>query len=148
MWFIEILCCYAFIVSIPLFVWLNNNECGLNMSRREDEFAKRLGRLLANKRQAKALTQEQLAERLGVEQETISRFERGATLPPLARLLEIADVLGVALDELVRSTSNRLQDQVADITVMLETLDSENREWVRAWVSEMCQKLAPKPKSR
>jgi len=57
-------------------------------------------------------------------------------------------VLGVALDELVRSTSNRLQDQVADITVMLETLDSENREWVRAWVSEMCQKLAPKPKSR
>jgi len=144
MWFIEILCCYAFIVRIPLFVWLNNNECGLDMSRREDEFAKRLGRLLASKRLAKGLTQEQMAERLGVEQETISRFERGATLPPLARLLEIADILGVALDELVRSTSHRLPDQVADITVMLESLNEENREWVRAWMTEMCQKLATK----
>jgi transcriptional regulator with XRE-family HTH domain len=129
-------------------VWLNNNECGLNMSRREDKFAKRLGRLLATKRLAKQLTQEQLAERLGVEQETISRFERGATLPPLARLLEIADVLDVALDELVRSTSHRLPDQAADITVMLESLDEENREWIRTWVSEMCRKLTAKRKSK
>ncbi|MEX3629447.1 MAG: helix-turn-helix transcriptional regulator, partial [Burkholderia sp.] len=93
----------------------------------------------------KGLTQEQVAEAIKVEQETISRFERGATLPPLGRLLDIANLLDVPLETLVRSGSPRMIDQATDIAALLETLSEETREWVQTWLTQLCRKLAPNP---
>jgi ribosome-binding protein aMBF1 (putative translation factor) len=59
------------------------------MAKRTAGIANRLGKAIASERTARELTQEQLAEMLGVEQETISRFERGTTLPPLPRLIQL-----------------------------------------------------------
>jgi DNA-binding XRE family transcriptional regulator len=50
------------------------------------QLARQLGENIAERRRALDWTQDQLAERLGVEAETISRFERGATLPSLPKL--------------------------------------------------------------
>ena len=44
--------------------------------------AQRLGTQISTLRKTKEWTQADLAERIGVEPETISRFERGATTPP------------------------------------------------------------------
>ncbi|WP_239990151.1 helix-turn-helix domain-containing protein [Corticimicrobacter populi] len=107
-------------------------------------FANKLGLTLANHRRAKGLTQEQLAEHLSVEQETISRFERGATLPPLPRLLRLADLLNVPLVDLLGTCSPRQSDQIADIARSLQSLDEENREWVRQLVVELCNRLSGK----
>ncbi|AHV93320.1 helix-turn-helix domain-containing protein [Bordetella holmesii] len=107
-----------------------------------EEFGKRLGRALADHRRIRGLTQEQVAERLGVEQETISRFERGATLPPLNRLLDLTDVLGVPLDAVLAGGPARHSDQVSDIAARLALLAEDDREWVRRWVVELCQRLA------
>lgn len=52
------------------------------MGNENRQFKQQVGKAIASCRQAKGMTQEQVAERLGVEQETISRFERGAVLPP------------------------------------------------------------------
>lgn len=111
-------------------------------ARQEGLFAKRLGRSLAQQRAAADLTQEQVAERIGVEQETISRFERGATIPPLIRLVDLADLYSVPLDALVRAGSTRSLDQANDIAAWLEELSDEDREWVRNWVVDVCQKLS------
>lgn len=111
-------------------------------ARQEGLFAKRLGRALAKQRSAVSLTQEQVAERIGVEQETISRFERGATIPPLLRLIDLADLYNVPLDMLVRAGSARVLDQANDITVSLKKLPEEDREWVHNWAVEMCDRLA------
>lgn len=63
---------------------------------------KRLGRRVADLRRLAEMTQEQLAERVGVSPETISRLERGAAVPSLARIEEIAGALGVELPDLFR----------------------------------------------
>lgn len=107
-----------------------------------EEFSKRLGRSIADHRRLRGLTQEQVAERLGVEQETISRFERGATLPPLNRLLDLTEVLGVSLDAVLAGGPARQTDQASDIAARLSQLCEEDREWVRRWVVDLCQRLA------
>lgn len=106
--------------------------------------AKKLGKKIARERVARELTQEQLAEMLGVEQETISRFERGLTLPPLPRLIQLADVFDVPLDALLRGTTNRSADEAADIADMLTKLGESDRELIRRWVTEMCERLSRK----
>jgi DNA-binding XRE family transcriptional regulator len=55
--------------------------------RDKPDLGKFLGQQIAAHRTALNLTQNQLAERLGVEPETVSRFERGSSLPSLKRLL-------------------------------------------------------------
>ena len=111
-------------------------------AHQEGKFAKRIGQALAKQRIKRKLTQEQLAEMLGVEQETISRFERGATLPPLLRLIDLAEIFDVPLDVLVRAGSSRAIDQSTDMVVALSTLSEDDRLWVCNWVDEMCAKLA------
>lgn len=108
----------------------------------EGKFAQRLGKELARQRLAKSLTQEQVAARLGVEQETISRFERGATLPTLLRLIDLAEIFDVPIDALVRSGSARSLDQAVDLAASLNTLGEDDRVWMYGWITEMCAKLA------
>ncbi len=61
---------------------------------------KRLGQKVAESRLAAGLTQAELAERVGVATETISRLERGAAVPSVARLEDIATALDLDLSEL------------------------------------------------
>ena len=63
---------------------------------------RRLGRRVAELRKLAGLTQAQLAERLDVATETISRLERGAAVPSLARLEGMAGEFGVEMWELFR----------------------------------------------
>lgn len=53
-------------------------------------------------REAKGMTQEQFAKLVGVTQGAVAQWENGLTHPSFDKLMRIADVLGVPLDELVR----------------------------------------------
>ncbi|MES2832468.1 MAG: helix-turn-helix transcriptional regulator [Pseudomonadota bacterium] len=146
---------YFFCMVLPHFLMLPENSGRTTIhvvtrhgmwkmvtARQENMFAKRIGKALAKERLARNLTQEQVAEFISVEQETISRFERGATLPPLLRLIDLADLFNVPLDTLVRAGSARPLDQAIDIAAALTKLNEEDRGWVREWLVEMCQKLS------
>lgn len=52
-------------------------------------------------RKARGMMQEQLAEALGVSVGAVSKWERGAAVPDLAYILELADLFGVSLDALL-----------------------------------------------
>ena len=56
-------------------------------------------------REAKGLTQEQVAQQLGVTQGTIAHWESGARTPTLSNMVKIADFLGVSLDEAMGRTA-------------------------------------------
>ena len=58
---------------------------------------------LADLRKRKGFTQATLAERLGVEQPTIQRWERGRREPSLSQLVELAKVLEVEPSSLIDS---------------------------------------------
>ena len=61
----------------------------------------KIGSFLRELRKEKPMTQEQLAEALGVSGRTVSRWETGRSLPDLEVLMILADYHGVALRELL-----------------------------------------------
>ena len=68
-------------------------------SRRESAHA--LGQRLCEKRQARGLTQGQLAVRLGVTRQAISKWEHGQSQPDLDNLQQLAEVYSCSVDELL-----------------------------------------------
>ncbi len=55
---------------------------------------------LVQMRKLKGMTQEDLAEKIGVSRQALAKWEAGETLPDLEKSKLLADVLGVSLDEL------------------------------------------------
>jgi transcriptional regulator with XRE-family HTH domain len=114
----------------------------------EEIFAKRIGQALARARNAAAMTQEQASESLAVNTETISRFERGHTLPPLGRLFELATLYGVQPETLIAGGEARSIDPASDVAKLINGLSSDDREFVRDWVAAMCARLTPAKKRK
>lgn len=61
----------------------------------------KIGSFLKELRNGKKLTQEQLAEKLGVSRRTVSRWETGSNMPDLDILIEMADYYEVDLLSLI-----------------------------------------------
>ena len=74
-----------------------------------DNFSKNLRKL----RLEKKLTQEQVAEQLGVSAQSVSRWETGATFPDVMMLPEISKLYGVLVDDLFKE-SLRGYDNLAE----------------------------------
>lgn len=62
-----------------------------------------LGRRIGDLRRAAKLSQDQLADRIGVERRTIQRYENAVTDPQYGELLLLADALRVPVTELIRT---------------------------------------------
>ena len=60
-----------------------------------------LGEMIRQRREAAGLSQQELAERLFVSRQTVSRWESGSRTPDLMTAKSIARLLGMTLDELV-----------------------------------------------
>lgn len=59
-------------------------------------------------RESEGLSQEKFAERIGVTQQMISKYESGTKLPSISTLADIADALDCSTDYLLdRSTENK-----------------------------------------
>lgn len=52
-------------------------------------------------RKQKGLSQEELANRLNVSRQTVSKWEVGDSTPDMEKLIAISDLFGISLDELV-----------------------------------------------
>lgn len=59
------------------------------------------GTFLKTLRKEKNLTQEQLAEQLGVSGRTVSRWETGSNMPDISLLVEIAEFYDISVTELI-----------------------------------------------
>lgn len=62
---------------------------------------KKIGLFLRTLRKDKGLTQEQLADEMGVSNRTVSRWENGYNLPDFDVLLELSRFYGVQIDEIM-----------------------------------------------
>lgn len=70
--------------------------------------ASSIGKNITKYRKSKRLTQAQLAERIFVTPQNISKWENGYSLPDVQHLCMLADVLGISLDKL----TGRISDNV------------------------------------
>ncbi len=60
-----------------------------------------IGKKIMELRKQKGLSQEELAEKVGVARQTISKWELGETSPDLKQSKELSQIFNVSLDELV-----------------------------------------------
>lgn len=74
---------------------------------KDQQFYQRLGRRIAEHRKALGLTQTDLAQELGVAQQTMAHYEGGTARIAAAMLPTVARVLGVAIEELIGMPARR-----------------------------------------
>jgi transcriptional regulator with XRE-family HTH domain len=95
------------------------------MTADEQEFFRALGARIAAARKEQGLSQQALAEQLGIAQQTLAHYEVGRARPPVSLLPEFSRIFGVGVDELlgrpIRSAARRgpapkLQQQMERIS--------------------------------
>lgn len=106
------------------------------------QLAEMVGRAIARNRMASGLTQEQVAEALGIGIEAVSRMERGIVMPTVARLAELADIFHCDLPDLLTEASNRSSDQANYMTRLLTKLSNNDRIMVVEIVERLAGRLS------
>ena len=61
-------------------------------------------------RKALGLSQEQLAEQVGVSRQSISKWETGQSTPELEKVVELSRIFGISTDELLGNLSQKQED--------------------------------------
>lgn len=96
---------------------------------------------LASLRRDKGLTQQQLAERVGLHQTQIHRYESGASEPSMDALRRLALTLGVTIDQLVFDDAERGPDE--ELRLQFEAIsrfDQEEKRVVKALLDSLILK--------
>lgn len=85
---------------------------------------KDFGILIRTLRKKAALTQKELADKLGIESTNISKWERGKSLPDISILPQIASILNVSCEDLLHPTETLKKiSQLSDDSTPLECDD-------------------------
>ena len=90
-----------------------------------------LGNHLYNARKNKGLSQEAVAEKLGVSRQTISKWETDETLPDIRQSKRLAMLYGLSLDELIEFDLDIREIQ--DVIDRTSEAVSEKIDWTKAW---------------
>ena len=61
----------------------------------------KIGKFIAKKRKENDLTQEKLAEKLGITDRAVSKWETGKSLPDASIMLELCGILGITVNDLL-----------------------------------------------
>lgn len=108
--FIAILMALLFLVLLVVAVYvvflmiksLRKYTNSAPVRKEKAETAKTLGEVLKQHRLSCKMTQEFVAETLGVSRQAVSKWESGASTPSTANLMALAKLFGVAADELLK----------------------------------------------
>ena len=101
-----------------------------------------VGRNIAARRKQLDLKQDQLAEAIGVEPESVSRFERATHAPALRTLERVAAVLAIQPYELLKGERPAPPEDAELVQSYLMSLTKENRAFVLSAMRDLCFHLA------
>lgn len=62
-----------------------------------------LGAMIASLRKSREMTQSELAQKVGVTDKAVSKWERDVSYPDISLLPKLADIFGISVDELMRA---------------------------------------------
>lgn len=87
----------------------------------------KIGKFISDKRKEKNLTQEQLAEKLGVTDRSVSNWENGKNMPDLSLFKPLCDELGISINDLMSGEKidkndyiDTLEENIVNMVVNLE----------------------------
>ncbi len=109
-----------------------------------------IGKFISEQRKAKGLTQEQLGEKIGVTNKTVSRWETGTYLPPADALLAMSELFSVSINEILsgRRLSEGEYRQAAEenltqaISHSSFTLEEKIEYYKKKWLKEHVAAMA------
>lgn len=70
----------------------------------------KIGKFIASCRREKKITQEELAEKLYITDRAISKWERGLSLPDADKMLDLCNILGINVNELLNGERIDMKD--------------------------------------
>ena len=111
------------------------------MSTHEHIYSKRLGENIAERRKAAGLTQEQVADKLELGKEAISRIERGDVSPTAFRVYEFAKLFETPIQNFFTETSRRPLDQAERIAELIKPLSVKDRGMILAFIEKLSDRL-------
>ena len=99
----------------------------------------KIGKFIAECRKQKNLTQMQLAEKLGITDKAISKWERSIAMPDTSIMLELCDILGISVNELLSgekiSMENNNQKNEQLLLDMAKELEKKSKTiWNAMWI--------------
>ena len=100
-----------------------------------ENFQKRLATMIRSAREAQSLTQDKLGELISVDQSMVGHYERGKGKPRLSTLYLLVRVLGLDVNELFYGESEKSNEQLDEITRLVQQLDSDNRQKVIDYIN-------------
>lgn len=90
----------------------------------------KIGKYIAGKRKALGMTQRQLAEKLGMSDKSVSKWERGICLPDVSVYSDLCHILGISINEFLAgediAQENMVQKSVENIIGV--ATESRNRQ--------------------
>ena len=102
------------------------------------EIRRAVGDSIGRRRQQAGMTQEAVAEKLGIGPEAVSRMERGVGSVTAERLIVLAELFSCRADELLLQASDRATDQAAEIAGLLENLPPPERAYLVDSLRKFC----------
>lgn len=94
----------------------------------DNELTKIVGESIARRRRKTGMTQEDLAGKLGIASDTMSRIEKGRFAPRISRFRDIAGALGCSVADLFRDADEKTADRASTIAEILKPLPDEAQE--------------------
>ena len=98
----------------------------------------KIGEFIASQRRSKNLTQAALAEKLGITDRAVSKWERGKGLPDVSLMLDLCEIFGITVNELLSGeeismeNSNQKNEQL--LLDMAKDLEVKNKTiWTSMW---------------
>ena len=98
----------------------------------------KIGKFITECRKQKQLTQLQLADKLGITDKAISKWERGIAMPDTSIMLELCDILCISVNELLNGeminmeNNNEKNEQL--LLDMAKELETKNKTiWSSMW---------------
>lgn len=84
-----------------------------------------IGQVIRKYRRMKNMTQEEMANRLGVTAPAVNKWEKGNSLPDITLLAPIARLLGISLETLLSFREELTQEEIQDIVCAVDSMLSE-----------------------
>ena len=99
----------------------------------------KIGEFISSQRRKNNLTQAALAEKLGITDRAVSKWERGKGLPDASLMLDLCEILGITVNELLNgekiSMENNNQKNEQLLLEMAKELENKNKTiWSSMWV--------------
>lgn len=92
----------------------------------------KLNEKIMNLRKKEGLSQEELAEKLNVTRQTVSKWELGTITPKMDKLTEMSKVFNTTVDELINEEDSNVEEPIKqeENPIKNDGLTSNNRKWL------------------